>query len=83
MNSIISSNFVAELRFWGVACRENQRAVVEAIQASGPISTLRDVQALIEAICGRLAGIDGQDLEFLAHSVLLWVSEQARTQNLL
>lgn len=80
MHSIIISNVINEMRFWGVAGKANQDAAIQAILGLGPIDTLQAVQGAIQAVCGAIKGLDAVDMQAFAQGALLWALEQGRAQ---
>lgn len=80
MHSIIISNLINEMRFWGIASRPNQDAAIQAILGLGTINTLGAVQGAIQAACGAVRGLDALDAQAFAQGALLWALEQGRSQ---
>ena len=80
MHSIIISNLINEMRFWGVASRANQDAAIGTILGLGPIDTIQAVQEAIQAACGAVRGLDSIDMQVFAQGALLWALEQGRSQ---
>lgn len=80
MHSIIISNVVSELRFWGIAGKANQDAAIDTILGLGPIDSIQAVQAVIQAVCGVVRGLDAVDMQAFAQGALLWALEQGRSQ---
>ncbi len=80
MHSIIISNVINEMRFWGIASRPNQDAAIQAVLGLGPVDTLQAVQGAIQAACGAVRGLDATDMQAFAQGALLWALEQVRSQ---
>ena len=80
MHSIIISNLINEMRFWGIASRANQDAAIQAVLGLGPIDSIQAVQAAIQAVCGVVRGLDSIDMQAFAQGALLWALEQGRSQ---
>ena len=80
MHSIIISNLINEMRFWGIAGKANQDAAISTILGLGPIDTVKAVQDAIQAVCGVVRGLDSTDMQAFAQGALLWALEQGRAQ---
>ena len=80
MHSIIISNVISEMRFWGIAGKANQEAAIQTILGLGPIDTVKAVQGAIQAVCGVVRGLDSIDMQAFAQGALLWALEQGRAQ---